>query len=278
MAGNRQLVLPAVLTALTLLVVGIFNLFPTPPGETDPFQFELPVHLREASGLASVDDETLLTHNDEEGVVYAIDLAADMQIYPVAALGEPPIEGDFEGIAIKHQQAYLVTSTGLIFGFALDPDLRFMDVEYEVIDSGLADICEIEGLALLDDKLLMPCKTPFVAAYRDKLTVFAYSLTERKTDLHFSIRHTDLDSPGKIQPTAIDFDDGHYYIITEFGLQVINRRNLGTRTYRLARALHFQPEGIAVTGSGGLVIVDDNRKGRSRLTRYRSLTELELFR
>ncbi len=273
---NKQIILAGILAALIFAVAGLVTLISAPPAEqTNILQVKLPTYLREASGLARLPGGDVLTHNDEKGVVYSVSMV-DFAISPRASLGAPAMDGDFEGITLLGERIYLVTSTGEIFDFAFDDTMQEAVVEPDRRDSGLKDICEIEGLAHVGRKLLLPCKTSFVDEHKKKLTVFEYSLDDNRTGIHFSLDKDDLVKPGKIHPTAIEVTDTHYYVITGNRLLVLEREGFAATTYKLKKNLHFQPEGIAVLDDGRIVIVDDNKKGTSRMTRYEGLHELEV--
>jgi hypothetical protein len=76
-------------------------------------QWYLPDYLNEASGLAVIDEDTVLAHSDEAGVIYRIALAA-REVVELGAIGSPPIDEDLEGIALAGTDIYLVNrGTGL---------------------------------------------------------------------------------------------------------------------------------------------------------------------
>ena len=54
----------------------------------------------------------------------------------------------------------------------------------------------------------------------------------------------------------------------------IDRGNLKSEVITLNNKLHQQVEGIALLPDGALMLVEDNRRGLARLTRYTSLDEL----
>ncbi|MFT5485007.1 MAG: hypothetical protein ACI9GW_003677 [Halieaceae bacterium] len=275
--SKRLLVLP-ILTSILLGFAAIIYLFGDYAEADDKFagqQWKLPKYLSEASGLALIQDRELLIHNDEEGLIYSVDVDT-MVTRLVASLGSPTIRSDFEGIAIANGDVYLSTSMGLLYR-AQNLSLVKNDqhIEPQIIDTGLGKTCEMEGLVYLEGLLLLPCKTAYVAEHKEKLLVFAYSLAERTTQIIIEIPTADLEGLKKVQPTAIDIDREHYYILSGHRLIVIDRELTTTRVYALPKKRHTKPEGIAVLSDGGLVIVDDNKKGKSRLTYYKGLHALK---
>ena len=78
----------------------------------------LPDVLKEVSGIAYLDKNYLLAHNDEEGIVYKINFT-NGEIVSDYSIGEKGIEKDFEGIAVVKDSVYMVASNGTIFKFSL---------------------------------------------------------------------------------------------------------------------------------------------------------------
>ncbi len=110
-------------------------------GETT---YNLPSELNEVSGLAAAGPDSVFTHDDEFAIVYEFRLT-DGHILRTFALGDPTIEGDFEGIAAADGRVFLVTSDGLIYSAA--PGENGKRVPYRVYDSGVGPRCEVEGLS-----------------------------------------------------------------------------------------------------------------------------------
>jgi hypothetical protein len=278
---NKQfLLMPILLILVSVMAFGVNKLSQnTRSAETLPVdgppQWELPKFLREASGLAVFNDKYLLSHNDEKGNIYRIALA-DISIEKIASIGSPTISGDFEGIAIAGKSTYLITSTGELFQIDdLAIEQLKQTVSAKVIDTGVSKICEIEGLAYLDGLLLFPCKTFLQQDENDRLLVFSYSLLSGETKEYLSIPLEQLGGIKKISPTAMDVNDDDYFIVSNNRLLVIDRKTQSIKALSLPKKLHFKTEGIAVLEDGSIILVDDKKEGRSRLTRYRDQTDLK---
>ena len=280
MSLPRHLASFAILLAVLIVIAAVVQWRVTPttqPVKSDVPQWELPAYLREASGLAVLNDTQLLTHNDEKGVIYLVTLDA-RKIDKLVTLGEKKkgIRDDFEGIAINGSDVYLVTSRGTIYQIKnLSPLPLEQIIQPDVIETGLEDFCEFEGLAIEDDRLLLPCKMPLIEQYENKLVVLYYSITDGSTGVHLSIPIEDLRGLKRVHPTAIEVTETDYYIISGHRLIVIARQSLAVNLYGLRKKLHFQPEGIAIWRDDSIVIVDDVRKGISRLTHYSGLSQLK---
>lgn len=276
---KRLLILPISTLLIVVVALGLTRLAAednTPTDEFRPSQWRLPGFLSEASGLARVDENYLLSHNDEKGKVYRIRLE-DIQIDKIAQIGKPSLHADFEGVAIDGQTVYLSNSGGIVYrlgSFSFDGEDQV--VEAEKIDTDLKAACELEGLHYLDGYLLLPCKSPIDNVYRKHLTVFEHHLASGRTDVRFSIHEDDIAGLGNTDATAIDFHDGVYYIISGRNLVLVNAEDLSTVAYKLRKKFHDRPEGLAIMADGSLYIVDDSNGGDGILTRYQSLDELKL--
>src|SRR5690606_17400976 len=76
-------------------------------------RFELPGRLDEISGLASTPGGRLFGHDDERALVNEIDPATG-EVGKRFSAGDPPLTGDFEGIAVVGERFFLVTSVGIL--------------------------------------------------------------------------------------------------------------------------------------------------------------------
>lgn len=240
-------------------------------------QWWLPEFVNEASGIAVMTDQSILLHDDEFAVIYHVSLV-DHSIEPFGWLGSPEFERDFEGIALNGETLYLVTSDGLIYQASVDLKARSQTLDFAVFDTGLESICELEGLHFLSGKLLLPCKVPIEESYKNKLVVFEFDVKTHEIREHLVIsdeRFGTLEGP---QPTAIEVSSHHYYIISTNHLLKIDRQMSSIDIFSLPKFRHFQPEGIGLLDDGSIVIVDDFRKGVSRLTHYPGIEFLETLR
>ncbi|HET9948557.1 MAG TPA: hypothetical protein VFQ22_06525, partial [Longimicrobiales bacterium] len=129
--------------------------------------YTLPGRLDEISGLALTPDGRLFAHDDERATIHEIDLSTG-EVGKRFSLGEPPLEGDFEGLAVAGDRFFLVTSEGVLYEFAEGADREA--VAYDTRDTGLAG-CEVEGLDhdAASGELLLACKT--LTPERDVLVV-----------------------------------------------------------------------------------------------------------
>lgn len=239
-----------------------------------PKQWLLPAVLHEASGLAIADDTAVYLHNDEYADIFRFDLQSGA-VTRIASISRPAIEDDFEGIAINEGLLYLMTSRGQIYVIDdVEPNMTDQVVGAQRISTGLRKRCEFEGLHYLDGKLLMPCKETKKKTDKKQLVVFAFDLATQETDKFFSIDIGDIDKIKRAAPTAFDATETHYYLVSDDHLLEIDRMSLETQSYRLNLDLHRQVEGLAIMPDGTFVLVEDNRRGLARITKYANLDEL----
>lgn len=243
---------------------------------------DLPKALQEASGLAKVDEKQLLVHNDEKGHIYSISVPS-FQITKLVSIGNPAVLDDFEGIAVSEDRIYMITSKGQLYVIR---DISFDTIEqtadWIVLDTGLAAVCEVEGLHFDAGKLLIPCKKIYKQDGKNKrnknqITVYSYDPgkdTEAKT--LFSVVDDRLKG-NKKTVTGIESDANYYYLLTPETLLSIHRGTLSLALFPLDSKSHKQPEGIALMANGSVFLVDDRKKGLSRLSQYKTLGSLSSF-
>ncbi len=236
-------------------------------------RWPLPAALSEASGLAVLNADTLLTHDDERARVYRLSLP-DRTVTTLLTIGQPPIADDFEGIALTPYGLFLTNSKGVLYHVReFDPSSRRQRQSATRIDTGLSKICEIEGLHFDNGELLMPCKTPLTDQHAGKLVVFAWHLQGETLSERISIPKAQLDNK-TLRPTAIDVRDRSYYLLASRKLVVI-APDLSIRMFNLPRERHPQPEGLSLLDDGSIIVVEDVKNGRSVLTRYSGLEDLQ---
>jgi len=235
-------------------------------------RFNLPGRLREASGLAFTSDGRLFTHDDERAVVYEID-AGEEEVTKAFSLGDPPLRGDFEGIAVVGERFFVVTSRGLLYEFREMPDGE--EAPYRVTDTELGATCEIEGLDYdpTDDALLFACKVS--APPRGTIVVHRIALgPDRGTLRPIQVPRDQLGAHGvdaDFEPSAIAVDPWGTLVLlsaSRHGLIEIDREGRVLAGTELSRSWHRQPEGLAFGPDGTLYIADEGDGRRARLTGY----------
>ena len=235
---------------------------------------ELPKELQEISGIALSDENHLLAHNDEEGIVYKINILSG-EVVSELALGKKEIEKDFEGIAVVNDSAYLVTSSGTLFKFSLFDGKA--EIEYEKISTPLSSRNNIEGLCYDENtnSLLLACKDDPGNDYKKQKAVYEFSLT----NMEFSHIPRLLISLKKLKknfnidnfsPSGIDINpvNGNIFLISANPEAIIELDSTGKIlcAKEFNKKKHKQPEGIAFLLDGELIIADEASGKQAKLT------------
>ena len=236
-------------------------------------QWSLPDNLREISGLAFTSDGRLFAHDDERAIVYQLDYA-DGAVKKRFALGDPPVEDDFEAIATTATHVYLVASTGKIFEAREGGDGE--SVPYQTYEAGTEEACEIEGAAYVParDALALTCKRLFDG--RGKHTqIYYWSVAEHRVVEMKDVTlrpATEQLGTDKFRISDITWDQSRarFVAVAAEERAVIELDLDGRILYAssLPRASHRQAEGIALDRDGKLLIADEGGKGQARLTIY----------
>ncbi|MBT3833293.1 MAG: hypothetical protein HOB98_14785 [Gammaproteobacteria bacterium] len=278
----RPFLLLAVLGSMLVLIGALVTQLEAKHAGPGKAPAALPGFLREASGLAVVNEHQLLTHNDEKGHIYSIALPS-MHITKLVSLGNPVVLDDFEGIAVDGNSVYMITSTGKLY---VIPDVSFKAAnqlpKWSVLDTGLAAVCEVEGLHFDDGKLLIPCKNIYKRngkkkSGKDRVTVYSYAPGEDAVASEFFSLNDDLLKGNKKKVTGIGSDLNFYYFLTPANVLRVNRHTLSFQLLPLDSAVHKQPEGIAIMKNGSVYLVDDRKDGAGGLSHYKNLEFVSNF-
>jgi len=231
--------------------------------EAPDVQWRLPSRLKEISGLAVTRDGRLFGHDDERGVIYEINVD-DGAFAKAFAIGDPVEAGDFEGLAIDGEGAFwMTTSHGRLYRFREGADGEH--VAFERFDSGLRDVCEVEGLAYVapEDGLILACKENHVRGMRDQVTLYRWRAEGGAAELWRSWPEADLAMAAgvrRFRPSSLDFnaERGQFVLLSARDGALVELNAAGE--VLAARALgsgHAQAEGAAIMPDGALVIADE---------------------
>lgn len=234
--------------------------------------WRLPNSLREISGLAISPDGRLFAHDDERAVIYQIDNTRGA-IVKNFALGAPPINGDFEGIAIGLEgEFWLTTAEGQVRRFREGENGA--SVAYETFDTGLAETCEIEGLAYHSaQRLIFACKRNLARNMRNTIALYEWR-PGQTAQLWRTIPEADLAERAGVEhfrPSSLDIDrsTGRLLLLSAFDAALVELSPEGELLS--ARALgsgHVQAEGVALLADGALAVADEAAGARALLSRY----------
>ncbi|WP_265570149.1 SdiA-regulated domain-containing protein [Sphingomicrobium nitratireducens] len=241
----------------------------------DRVQITLPATLKEVSGLAVAGPNSVFTHNDEHAIVFEVDIRRGRTLR-VFALGDPTIEGDFEGIAAAGDLLFLITSDGLLY--ETRPGRHGDRVDYRVFDTGIGPRCEIEGLSQAPerDHLLILCKRFRGDEGAKRLDIYRWAIGgQRRLETETPWLSVPLDAimpedqQDGFRPSGLEWDasTGRLLIVSarDRMMVAIDEKGEPVATVRLAAGRHPHTEGIAVMPDGRVVLADegsDTRKGR----------------
>jgi uncharacterized protein YjiK len=236
----------------------------------------LPSELKEISGLAVTENGSVLAHNDEQGRVFVLDPKRGV-VTKQFMLGSGDLRGDFEGIAVRGTDIFMILSNGTIYRFREGGDGEA--VRYTTIDTKLGRECEFEGIAIDPDRdvALLPCKNVGKKSLRDQLVIYRWNLrgaTSQQPSM-LLVPHSALIGPNgwkTLHPSdmAIDPVTKNYVLIASLEKALIEITPDGTvvRSGPLPEASE-QAEGVAITRDGLLIISDEGNRNPATITLYR---------
>ena len=246
---------------------------PFEPG--DFVQWKLPDKLREISGLALTRDERLLAVADEEAIVFEIDYR-NGRLVKAFAIGDRTIRGDFEGIAVLGDRVWLLASNGTLYSFREGADGE--RVAHERTKTDLGNQCEFEGLVAdrQSGRLLLVCKES--RKKKKGLRIFEWLAAGNsdqevvEIDLPEAAMSDSIDKK-RVNPSGIAIDPvtGNLIVVAARQRAVFELSRDGKLIdviMRLDAKRHRQPEGIAITSDGHLLVADEAGDGPARLAIY----------
>lgn len=240
--------------------------FTSPPGYNlnRPAVYKLPPSLDEISGIAYVQkDNSVLAINDEMGWLYKIHLKSDLnlkrwQYYKGA---------DFEDLVLIDSTFFVLESTGNLIQFKF---LRPDSVQVQKHDFPVEGKNEFE--ILYHDKtrrqLILLCKD-CEADDKNSLTAYAFNLDSSAyapapvyvIDIRKIEKLMD-EKKVRFKPSAAAIHPltGNLFIVSSINkvLVVADVNGVPRQVYRISPKLYKQPEGIAFTPRGDLLISNES--------------------
>ena len=233
--------------------------------------------LKEISGLATAGPNSVFAHNDEHAIIHEIDVRTGAVIRSFA-LGKPTVAGDFEAVAVRGDMIYLATSGGLLYEARIKKHRE--RTSYNVFDTGLGGVCEVEGLAFDSEAnaFLLLCKRAALDPERKRLIIYRWTFTDRlaKPRPWLDLSWSDLlpaharSHEVRASELARDPKSGNLFIVDSNAAAIIEITPQGKAAgYRaLAKESHPQAEGLALMSDGSIVVGDEGRGKAGRLTVY----------
>jgi uncharacterized protein YjiK len=235
----------------------------------------LPRDLDEISGMALTSDGRLLAHGDERAQVSEIDYRRGV-IVKQFVVGRPTITADLEGMAVAHDAVFLLASNGTLYEFREGGNGQRVD--YITSDTRLGKECEFEGLAFdpAINSLLLACKNVEQKHLRDSMVVYRWKLQGAGQRLSRLVVPLTPILPAidekELHPSDITVDPatGNYVIIASIEKALVQITPAGevVSARKLPRG-HRQPESLAITKDGILIIGDEAGREPAVITLYR---------
>jgi uncharacterized protein YjiK len=236
----------------------------------------MPGRLDEVSGLATTADGRLFGHNDERATVHEIDRETGV-LGKRFSLGDPMIDGDFEGLAIAGERFFLITSQGLLYEFREAGDRA--TAPHRATDTGLGASCEVEGLEFdaTEAVLLIACKVS--TPDRGSIVVHRFSLDPDRGRLaSIEIPKRQLTAFGldpEFQASSVAVSPTGTLFLASAAPEVlieVDRTGRLLGAVELRRRRHPQSEGLAFGPDGALFIADERNDGPTGvLARYQRM-------
>lgn len=254
--------------------------------------FELPSLLREISGLSFIREGILATIQDEDGLLIIYDLSSN-KILKKIEFSEP---GDYEGVAIVEDDAFILQSNGTLYQVS-----EFDTQQYSVrkINTYLSENCDAEGLCYdqPNNQLLIACKNSVNEGSRKLKSIFAFDLKAEEILQNPAFKISLPEVQDKLDTdrfAEIILKTWHYInpkgiegIFSPSGIAIHPIRNtifilsannklileldrkgeiLGVLGF--AESLMLQPEGITFSNEGTLYISNEGNAGSPNILQY----------
>lgn len=225
--------------------------------------WELPKELREVSGIAWLEDGKIASVQDEDGIIFIYDLETE-KITEQIDFAEG---GDYEGIAINNNDAYILRSDGTIFEV-----LNYLDNRKETnsFKTGFSSKNNIETLEIDKEhqNLIVAPKDRdntdnFKGLYRIAINSKKMeAIPIVKIDMNDKVFNNENKKAYKnFNPSdmAIHPQTGEYYVLDGKNPKLVILDKAGTiiKIYKLDKNDFAQPEGITFSPNGILYISNE---------------------
>ncbi len=230
-------------------------------------KWELPEQLKEVSAIDWLGNDKIAAVQDEEGIIFIFDLKKEA-IEKQIRFGQG---GDYEGLRISDNTAYVLRSDGTIFEVK---DFRSASPNTTPIKTPLTKIkgIDIEGLEWDEagNRLLLGVKED--KQKKDVRSVYSLDLGNRKLDMQpvLEIKTADpVFENGKFNPSeiAIHPKTGEYYILDarNYQLLVTDADGESKQLHHLSEKQFAKAEGLSFTPKGTLYISNEAEDGPANI-------------
>lgn len=235
-------------------------------------QWDLPKSLREVSGIAWLSENKIATVQDEEGIIFIYDLS-QKKVVDKIPFGEP---GDYEGIALHQNDAYVMRSDGRIFEIKdfLDPQRK--TTSFATAFTTAHNIESLTFEASTRSLIIAPKDKDRADAYKGLYRI-PLSSQSMEADPFLKIKMNDpafkdfkkkkVHKTFRPSDVAIHPKTGDFYILDAVHPKLIIMEKDGTvkKVYELEEAVFAKPEGITFSPAGTLYISNEEGEGPANI-------------
>lgn len=235
-------------------------------------EWGLPKILDEVSGIAMIDEERIAAIQDENGIIFIYNLSTS-KIEDQINFGN---DGDYEGIALVGNTAYVLRSDGNIF--EVKDYLNSKNPETVEHKTAVQNEFNFEGLAYdkANNRLLLAAKEK---AKQDFIPVFAFDLESnsllKETAYKISFNDEVFKDVKKkklektILPSEINIDPatGKVYILegVDPKIVILDKEGNLQKLHQLNRNQFKQAEGLTFGDSGEIYISNEGKGGKANI-------------
>ncbi len=235
-------------------------------------KWDLPPALTEISGIAWISDNKFACVQDEEGTIFVYNTASSAIEKEIKFAGP----GDYEGIALVNEIAYVMRADGMIFKVDNISSAQPVVKEYKTHLNAKNDV---EGFTY--DKNMNRLLAAMKGAEdgnRDFKGIYSFDLATHlmstspvyKLSIQGREPGTGKKKKGKgIQPSALSVHplNNDLYIVDAGGpgLRILNQAGEEKSSYNFNRNDFPQPEGITFSPDGKLFISNEGKNGQGNI-------------
>jgi len=248
---------------------------------------ELPRSLNEISGLSVIDSTRVAAIQDEKGIIYVLDALTGAVLNEVRFAGN----GDYEGIERAGDVLFVLRSDGDLFALEVNKLESKKRQKARRIRTRLSARYDTEGLAYdqHSNRLLIACKEYAGKGLAKKRSIYAFDLASEKVSdkpayvisteqIKRAMPDTKVSFAGfKPSALALHPETGHLFLLSSKDRLLLeldtSGRIIGTGIF--PRSVARQPEGIAITPGGDLLIASEAAGKRALLLRFKPLNHVQ---
>ncbi len=257
---------------ISLIIVGLYMCFTKITSDQDSefnnivvvHEWELPNELEEISGIAYLSENQIACVQDELGTIFIFDLSEE-KITKKIHFGK---EGDYEGITIVGNTAFVLRSDGSLFEIK-DFDSGKVPGNTMIYSSPFPDGVDIEGLSYDENanRLLLLIKEKEKGNRHNYKEIYAFDLqtksflTEPVYKLEFPFENAEKKI--EFQPSEIALNNNNLYVlISKYPAIVLYEAENAKRIFRMNKNKFPQPEGLTFGPNGKIFLSSEGSPGK----------------